>query len=78
MVEFGSLVDAKITARFPRRAFLVTLDVVDPREWAQFCFQYTPHPLSIDSKEWKLTTEFLKKFTTLETQFCMLLPSATV
>ena len=34
MVEFGTLVDAKITARFPRTAFLAALDVIDPREWA--------------------------------------------
>ena len=45
---------------------------------SQFCFQYALHPLSADSKEWKLTTEFLKKFTTLETQFHTLLPSTTV
>ena len=34
MVEFASLVDSKIAARFPRTAFLAALDVVDPREWA--------------------------------------------
>jgi hypothetical protein len=34
MVEFASLVDTKITARFPRTTFLAALDVVDPHEWA--------------------------------------------
>src|SRR5437773_32201 len=34
MVEFESLVDAEITARFPSPAFLATLDVIDLRKWA--------------------------------------------
>lgn len=79
MIDFANLVNTKIMARFPKTSFLTALDVVDPREWLMARDRnstFSTHlSLSIDNEEWKLTAEFLKRFTILETQFHALLPS---